>query len=208
MGDLGSGGGVAGGIAEARLDDVAAIVASGRIGRVALARYSLRLESPADGDADAQALWAALMHGVRIATEVSGAPPRSVFARVRGLPPASGARSRHGIAHLVLEGGAIGAAEALLSPAATAEERLLVVGTAGTVRIGDGADLAATLQTADGVERLWEAPCPPPRVTRGEAATEEDGLGMVRAALERSAATGEPVDVARPSEPGGQSDGG
>ena len=208
MGDLGSGGGVAGGIAEARLDDVAAIVASGRIGRVALARYSLRLASLAHADADPQALWAALMHGVRIVAELTTATPTRVFARVRDLSPPSGARSLYGIVHLVLEGGAIGAAEARLHPATTPEERLLVVGTAGTVRIGDGADRAATVQTADGVERLWEAPCPAPRVTRGEAATEGDGLGMVRAALERSAATGEPVDVARPSEPGGESDGG
>ena len=167
-------------------------VAAERVGQVAMVRYCLRLPAPAER------LPSEAVEALDLLSAVSGRVPMQVFAMAGKAPGA------YLVAHVALDGNAIGTAEVHLAPtdarAFPLHEQLTVVGTKGTLRAGtalkdrllhgqndaEAGHSAALRAMARWIRGLGPPPIPPAAARTALAAW---------CAAEESARTGKPVTL-------------
>ena len=173
-------------------------IADGRVGQVAMVRYSLRLPSPArDG-----AVAAHLAQGVDLAACLAGKPPATVFAARRDVP------GDYLVAHLALEDNAIATVEVHLAPPEPTRfpprEHLVVVGTTGTLRAGTGLEAKLVHSDPQPLAGLTEALRRMVRHVRGgpppHPPADARAANAAAWAAARSARAGQPVAL----RPGGK----
>ncbi len=137
-------------------------VAAGRIGDLALARYSLRAAAPPAPQAGPDLpLIGQLMQALDLLAVVVDARPTRLFALAR-----TSAASRDLSVQLTLASGAVATVETHLLREATPREDLLLVGTKGCLRAGTDHDTRVTLDAAGATTSLGDGI--PPSAGRAE----------------------------------------
>ncbi len=160
---------VKGGCAAGAVPRVAGLVGAGRLGRLVLVRYAVRVVAPPATARMAACLDAAARHAAAVLAALSGPPPTWAFGLRRAIAPATEPNYLAG--HFHLADGAFATIEAHATPAGRGFklwEELVVVGTGGMARAGSDWGRAVFVHDRGGGRVLCRVAAAPLAWTDGE----------------------------------------